>query len=103
MPTYTFHNISTGVVEEKMMKISEMENYLVDNPDVEQVHTGLNIVAGVGQSRIKNDSGWKDNLSRIADAHPNSALNDRYGRKSIKQIKTKQVVKKALDKQKRNK
>ena len=101
MPTYTFHNISTGVVEEKMMKISEMEKYLVDNPDVEQVHTGINIVAGVGG--IKSDSGWKDNLSRIADAHPNSSLADRYGNKSIKEIKTKQVVKKHQERAKRNK
>ena len=46
MPTYTFHNKQTGVVEDKMMKIAEKEQYLIDNPDVEQVHTGLNIVAG---------------------------------------------------------
>ena len=96
MPTYTFHNISTGVVEEKMMKISEMENYLVDNPDVEQVHTGLNIVAGVG--RVKGDSGWKENLSRIAEAHPRSSLAERHGSKSIKDIKTKQVVEKHMNK-----
>ena len=25
MPTYTFHNKATGVVEDKMMKISEKE------------------------------------------------------------------------------
>ena len=48
MPTYTFHNRQTGVVEDKMMKISEMEKYLNDNPDVEQIHSGINIVAGVG-------------------------------------------------------
>ena len=59
-----------------------------DNPDVEQVHTGINIVAGVG--RVKGDSGWKENLSRIAEAHPRSALADRHGNKSIKDIKTKQ-------------
>ena len=34
----------------------------------------------------------KDNLSRIAEAHPNSALADRYGKKSTKEIKTKQVL-----------
>ena len=101
MPTYTFHNRQTGVVEDKMMKIAEKEQYLKDNPDVEQVHTGINIVAGVGG--IKSDSGWKDNLSRIADAHPNSSLADRYGNKSIKEIKTKQVVKKHQERAKRNK
>lgn len=96
MPIYTFHNKSTGVVEEKMMKIVEMENYLVDNPDVEQVHTGLNIVAGHGS--IKTDSGWKENLSRIAEAHPQSELGDRYGKKSIKDIKTRQAIDKHLRK-----
>ena len=100
MPTYTFHNIQTGVVEEKVMKIAEKEQYLKDNPSVEQVHTGINIVAGVGG--IKSDSGWKDNLSRIAEAHPRSTLAERHGRKSIKDIKTKQVVEKHLNK-KRNK
>lgn len=96
MPTYTFHNKQTGVVEDKMMKIAEKEQYLIDNPDVEQVHTGLNIVAGVGG--IKQDSGWKENLSRIAEAHPRSALAERHGSKSIKDIKTKQVVEKHMNK-----
>lgn len=96
MPTYTFHNKQTGVVEDKMMKIAEKEQYLIDNPDVEQVHTGLNIVAG--QGTFKNDSGWKENLSRIAEAHPRSALADRHGNKSIKDIKTKQVVEKHMNK-----
>jgi len=96
MPTYTFHNRQTGVVEDKMMKISEKEQYLKDNPDIEQVHTGINIVAGVGG--IKHDSGWKENLSRIAEAHPRSSLAERHGNKSIKDIKTKQVVEKHMNK-----
>ena len=99
MPTYTFHNIQTGVVEEKVMKIAEKEQYLKDNPSVEQVHTGINIVAGVGG--INSDSGWKDNLSRIAEAHPRSTLAERHGRKSIKDIKTKQVVEKHLNKKRK--
>ena len=99
MPTYTFHNKTTGVVEDIMLKISEKEQYLKDNPDVEQVHTGINIVAGVGS--IKSDSGWKENLSRIAEAHPRSALADRHGNKSIKDIKTKQVVEKHMNKRKK--
>jgi len=101
MPTYTFHNRQTGVVEDKMMKIAEKEQYLIDNPDVEQVHTGLNIVAV--QGTFKNDSGWKDNLSRIAEAHPRSALANSVGNKSIKDIKTNQVVKKHQERAKRNK
>ncbi len=101
MPTYTFENVKKGVVFEKMMSIADREQYLKDNPDVKQVHLGLNIVSGVGSTNIKNDSGWKENLSRIAEAHPTSALGDRYGKKSIKDIKTRQVIKKHLRKQKK--
>ena len=58
MPTYTFHNKTTGVVEDKFMSIADREQYLIDNSDVEQIHSGINIVAGVGG--IKSDAGWKE-------------------------------------------
>ena len=48
---------------------------------------------------MKNDGGWKDNLSRIAEAHPTSALADRYGKRSAKDIATKKVIKKHLARQ----
>ena len=41
-------------------------------------------IAGGTGDRIKNDAGWKENLSRIAEAHPRSNLADRYGKKSVK-------------------
>ena len=31
MPTYTFHNKTTGVVEDVFLKMSEKEQYLKDN------------------------------------------------------------------------
>ena len=52
----------------------------------------FSIVGDVGG--IKNDSGWKDNMSRIAEAHPGSPLARRYGKKSTKDINTRQVLKK---------
>ena len=51
-------------------------------------------MAGGTGDRIKNDEGWKENLSRIAEAHPRSNLADRYSKKSVKQSKTEQVLKK---------
>ena len=53
----------------------------------------FSMAGGVGD-RVKNDSGWKENLSRIAEAHPNTPLADRYGKKTTKEIKTRQVLKK---------
>jgi len=43
---------------------------------------------------MKTDSGWKDNISRIAEAHPTSPLADQHRKKSIKEIKTQQVLQK---------
>ena len=65
------------------------------NPKYEQMPTAAALVGdhlmGVGP---KIDNGFKDNLTRIADAHPDSALAERYGTKDHKRIKTKQVLKK---------
>lgn len=99
MPTYTFQDTDTGEVFDKILKISEKDNFLKDNPNLKSLVTGINIVAGVGS--IKGDSGWKENLSRIAEAHPRSALAERHGNKSIKDIKTKQVVEKHMNKRKK--
>ena len=90
MPIYTFLNKKTGKEFDDMMTIAEMESYLKKNKHITQVLKGLNIVSGVGS--IKQDSGWKENLSRIAEAHPQSALAQRYGKKGIKQIKTEQAL-----------
>jgi len=92
MPIYTFRNKKTGKEFDEMMTIAEMEDYLSKNKNITQVLKGLNIVSGVGS--IKQDGGWKDNLSRIAEAHPNSPLADRYGKKDTKTIKTQQALEK---------
>ena len=75
MPTYTFENTKTGEVYDDMMSIAEKETFLKKNKHVKQCLTKINIVGGVmGHGAMKNDGGWKDNLSRIADAHPTSLL-----------------------------
>ena len=94
MPTYTFFNKKTRKEFTEMMSISEMEEYLNKNHHISQVIVPINIVAGVSGLTHKNDQGWKENMSRIAEAHPTSPLADRYGKKSIKQIRTQQALKK---------
>ena len=94
MPTYTFYNKKTKKEYDDMMSISEMEDYLSKNKHITQVLQPINIVAGVSGLTHKNDQGWKENMSRIAEAHPTSPLADRFGKKSIKQIRTQQALKK---------
>ena len=92
MPTYTFFNKRTKKEFDDMMTISEMEEYLKKNKHITQVIKGLNIVASVGNRTRKTDSGWNDTLSKIAEAHPQSALAKERTKKSIKQIKTEQAL-----------
>ena len=77
MPVYTFHNKETDEYYDKFMKISERETYLNDNPQVESI---ISAPAIVGDHVIKRmDGGMKETFSRIAEAHPNSPLADRFG------------------------
>ena len=95
MPIYTFENKKTGKVYDDMMSIAEMEEFLKKNKHIKQKLTTINISSGVrGMGNMKNDGGWKDNLSRIADAHPTSELAQQHRRRSIKEVKTQQVVEK---------
>ena len=94
MPTYTFENTKTGKVFDDFMSMADKETYLEQNPHIKQIINKLNIVAGVSGRSYRTDQGWKENMSRIAEAHPTSPLADRYGKKSIKQAKTEQVIQK---------
>ena len=100
MPTYRFRR-KNGKEFEKVMMISEMEEYRKNNPKLELcIPTTLNIVSSVGQMDSKTDGGWHENLSRIAEKHPESPLADRYGKRTNAQIKTKQVLAKHRSKKK---
>ena len=92
MPIYTFENIKTGKEYTEQMSMSELEEYLQKNKNVRQVFTTLNIVGGVSGLTHKPDSGWNDTLQKIAEKHPGSPLAEKYRKKSIKEIKTKQVI-----------
>jgi hypothetical protein len=52
------------------------------------------VVSGVGSGGVKPGGGLDEIFSKAAEAHPSSPLADRYGKKSIKEIKTREVLKK---------
>mgnify|MGYP000311605498 FL=1 len=95
MPIYTFYNEQNGIEWDDMMSNSEREEYLKDNPHISQIPGGFAFVGdhimGMGP---KQDGGMTENLQRIAEAHPGSALADRYTNESTKSIKTREVLKK---------
>jgi hypothetical protein len=95
MPTYQFRNTQTDEEFEVLMKISEREEYLKNNPHIQPIISAPALVTGVSTSN-KVPDGFKEVLSKVAEKHPTSKVAQRYGKKSIKQIKTEQIVKKHL-------
>lgn len=99
MPTYEFLNTETGEEFEVLMKISEREEYLKNNPHIQPLLSAPALVSGVSTSNSRTGrvpSGFNEVLSKVAEAHPTSKVAQRYGKKSIKQVKTEQIVKKHL-------
>ena len=93
MPTYTFKNKKTNTVYEDFMSIAEMEK-LKKKKHMELLPpTTVNIVSSVGSLDGKTDNGWKEVMSKISEAHPNSHLADQYGKKSVKDTQIDRVIK----------
>ena len=76
------------------MSISEMEELIKKKHIKLLPNTQLNIVSSVGTIDGKTDSGWKEVMSKISEAHPKSELAQRYGKKSVKDTQIDRVIKK---------
>ena len=94
MPNYNFVNTDTGEEFEEFFTISGREEFLKDNPNIQQLPSLFALSTSGTGDRIKNDNGWKENMSRIAEAHPGSPLAEKYGKSSTKDINTRNVLKK---------
>jgi len=94
MPNYDFVNKKTDEVETHFMSISELDEFKEKNPHLERMITAPAIISSTGSGGLKPRGGLDEVFSKAAEAHPDSPLADRYGKKSIKQIKTEQVINK---------
>ena len=96
MPTYTFFDEDTNETFDMFLSMSQREQYLKRNHRIRQVPVAVAIAGdhlmGVGP---KTDSGFNENMQRIAAAHPNSPMADRYGSgRSLTGTQTANVAKK---------
>jgi hypothetical protein len=99
MPTYSFINTETGEEFDMFMSYSARETFLEENPIIQTQVTAAAIVSGVSTStQYRVPDGFKEVLSKVAEAHPTSHVADKHGKKSIKQVKTEQIVKKHVQK-----
>ena len=92
MPTYLFRDKETDEVFECFMSYTERTELLEAHPELEPVMTAPAIISGVSGITHKNDTGFKDMMSRIAAANPTSPLAEKYGDKGIKASKTRDAV-----------
>ena len=76
MPTYVFRNKETGEQFEKTIKISELDSFRAENPQLETV---IQAVAFGDPTKLsssrKFDSGFKEVLQKIHERSPGSELN----------------------------
>tara|TARA_Y100000114_G_scaffold52729_1_gene48118 strand:+ start:2634 stop:2876 length:243 start_codon:yes stop_codon:yes gene_type:complete len=70
MPLYDFKNKNTGEIITKMIKISEKEKYLKDNPHLEYIYSAPKVVSEKGSLLNKAGSGWKEVQDRIKSGLP---------------------------------
>ena len=94
MPTYRFYNSKTKTEFEDYMTISDMEKFTKKKHIKLLLPTQMNIVSSVGSVDSKTDNGFKEVLSKAAEAHPNSPLAERYGRKTVRQTQVEAARKK---------
>ena len=102
MPTYRFKDHNTGKIWEDLMLISEMEKFIKKKHIELLPPTQMNIVSSVGSIDSHTDNGWKENMARISEAHPSSPLAERYGKKSVKETQTKNVLEKHRKRKSKN-
>lgn len=98
MPTYRFLNTETNEEFEDFLSNSIKEDLLQKNPHIKQMPTGFGIVSTVGSIDSKTDNTWKEVLSKVAEAHPHSQFAERYGKRTIRQARTNDVIRKHVEK-----
>lgn len=71
MPTYTFKNLQTGNLEEHVLKMSELDAFKENNPQLERAFVdapSFGDPVHLGIRRI--DNGFREVLSRVAEKTP---------------------------------
>jgi hypothetical protein len=97
MPTFKFLNTETNEEFEDFLTNSRKEELLEKNPHIKQMPTGFGIVSTVGSIDSKTDNTWKEVLAKVAEAHPTSQVANRYGKRTIKQARSAEVIRRHVE------
>jgi hypothetical protein len=72
MPTYTFKHKKTHVISDRILRMSELDEFKKENPELEVVIAPSNIVRGIHQ---KPSAGFREVLKNIKRANRRSNIN----------------------------
>ena len=92
MPTYTLEDKETGEQHEVVMSFGEMQEYKKLH-NLKQIIQAPSIVSGARVSTGKL-GGFSEVLSKVGEAHPKSDLGKQVVRRTAKEVKTAEVLKK---------
>lgn len=79
MPTYSFRNKETSEEFDLVLKMSERETFLQENPHLEQIHTSApRCIEAARLGRMKPDQGFRDVLKSMKQnkAYTGNKIND---------------------------
>jgi hypothetical protein len=71
VPTYTFQN-EKGDVFDKFMKMSDVDQYLLDNPGTEKLLAAPGLIGGISMDSGRLPDGFKDRLRDMQSRHPHA-------------------------------
>jgi len=95
---YTFKTKRGKIVTENI-RISDYDKFIADHPELERwIETAPAVTYNgrtFGSLDAQTDNTFKEVLAKIGEHHPNTPLGNKYRKnKTIKQIKTREVVRK---------
>ena len=93
MPIYRFKDKESGEVFDHLLKISEKQDFLDANPQLESIITGAPKIISGREGGLKPDEGFNELLSRIGEANPHTNLGRSVNKHTAKQT----AINKAVD------
>ena len=97
MPKYSFKNLDTEELEDHTLKISEYDQFKLNNPHLERYIDAapMFVYNGTGDfGTRKPDNSWKEVLQKIGEKKKGSALDREVNKISSKDVKIDQIIEK---------
>ena len=76
MPTFSFRDKRTDTEFDKIMMISELDQYLTDNPHIEQIITSANNIVHERGTNLRVNDGFRESISRIKETYKVNRIKD---------------------------